>query len=866
MFTAQATAKVAWDHLFKKLLQKLLKHMKLLNLSFTKPRYWVLGLALAAGAGTSQAQFTGIGTVAPSGALHVVGNDTTAAATANTLIVEKIKRILPTAADSTLYNSTLVYNPATGIFRYQKISSLLNNNAEWIWDGTKLVPRRVSIADEISIVDNTVGIGNNLTVGGNATVTGNGAITGTLAVTGNGTFTNNLTVNGNTALATGAGDVVTLTNLTRIPLASVGAGIHVMIRDTANANQIRYAELGNLLEANGMWVENAGKTELLPRVSNYAGTIGITTDSVLMKKAASVTGGFRVRGATELRSTLDVVAATNLRSTLSVGTLTNATPPLGADKVLIQKALPAGNTLVQHVTVDQLIQNNGEWRVNDLATPTYIYAFRARGGSVPAASDVTITTATGNMGIGTVAPTQKLQIVGGSILVDSDQGINFGAAAKSLRGVGAALELRASATYSEAIVGAHTMTAAQSTKTIAGDLTSTSTTGNVITSAAAATAIITNRVGTGAAPLSPTTTLNQHGLGIGTVAIPGRHLQTNLADGIQLGSLTAVTNVTTVGLGPVTPGLFERVLLTDGNGVVRYINASDLTQASGEWRFRAAVGGTNPDLIYANRADANGQRIVATTGGNFGIGTQAPSEKLQIVGGNIQLDLLATLHWGSTANQITNTGITSSGAYRVQNGAETNVGFFEGASTTPWLFHKADFGTAPGNEIGRVGINTNTPAATLHVAGNIVASNTAVTSDRRFKDNITELTGALNAVNALRGVTYKFRTDEFPKEHFDRASHIGFIAQELRDVLPMAVFERTDGFLTVDYGAVTPVLVEAIQELSAKVDRLEAENAALRSGKIADAVGAVSTKQLRDLEARLAAMDARLEAAAAGRK
>ncbi len=831
--------------------------MKLLNISFTKPRYWVLGLALATGAGTAQAQFTGIGTTAPAGALHVVGNDTTATLTENTLIVERIKRLNGEAA----YTSVPVYDPATGIFRYETIAKLLDDNGEWIWDATnsRLLPRRTTIQHELNIENGAVSIGN-ATRSANLAVTGNGTISGTLGVTGNGTFTNDLTVNGNTALATGTTGNLSLVNLTRLQAtapAKIPGTTQVLIRNGSNV--VEYAEIGDLLEGTGMWVENTAETELLPRVSTYAGTIGITEDSVNIKKNGHVGGTLIVKEATTLDSSLRVTGRVYLADVDN-----RANPIANNDRILMQRD---GANLVEYVRVDSLLQSNGEWRFRAAVSgtnPDLIYANRANGDG-----NRIVATNAGRFGIGTQAPTQKLHIDGGNILVvdgnvtvDNDESYRF-ASIGSLAGDGTNLTLTATGAYAQAITGAHTLSAASSANTITGAHTL-----SAATSATTATGTITFQSGTGAAPLSPTVTINDNGLGIGVVAIAGRHLQTNLADGVQLGSLTAVTDLTT-NLGVATPATtddFRRVLITDDAGVVRYIDYADLQQESGEWRYEDAgtAGFDAGDYIYAFRAldNSTAKSVVVDFEGQFGIGTTNPDEKLQIVGGNAKLDVGQAFMWGGTTNQITNTALTVSAGFTFNTAEAGDVSFQEGTNA-PWLhFLAANNGT----DLGRVGIGTATPLASLHVVGNIVASHTAQTSDKRFKKDIVELSGALKAINALRGVSYEFRSDEYPKEGFDKATHIGFIAQEIREVLPQAVFERGDGYLTVDYTAVTPVLVEAMQELHTRILALEAENAALRSGKTADAVGAVSTKQLRDLEARLAAMDARLEAATAGRK
>jgi hypothetical protein len=85
------------------------------------------------------------------------------------------------------------------------------------------------------------------------------------------------------------------------------------------------------------------------------------------------------------------------------------------------------------------------------------------------------------------------------------------------------------------------------------------------------------------------------------------------------------------------------------------------------------------------------------------------------------------------------------------------------------------------------------------------------TSDARFKENIATLDGALESVLRLRGVTFDWRRDQFPGQHFPAVKGIGFIAQEVETVFPSLVSTGGDGFKGVDYAELTPILVEAIK-------------------------------------------------------
>jgi hypothetical protein len=90
-------------------------------------------------------------------------------------------------------------------------------------------------------------------------------------------------------------------------------------------------------------------------------------------------------------------------------------------------------------------------------------------------------------------------------------------------------------------------------------------------------------------------------------------------------------------------------------------------------------------------------------------------------------------------------------------------------------------------------------------------------SDRRAKENITSITGALDKVLNMRGVYFNYISDDA------KTQRVGFIAQELEQVLPEAVryAEEIDEY-NVEYAQIVSVLTEAIKEQDAKITRLEA--------------------------------------------
>jgi len=84
----------------------------------------------------------------------------------------------------------------------------------------------------------------------------------------------------------------------------------------------------------------------------------------------------------------------------------------------------------------------------------------------------------------------------------------------------------------------------------------------------------------------------------------------------------------------------------------------------------------------------------------------------------------------------------------------------------------------------------------------------------------------LKKVNTINGVEFDW-SDEFIAEaggedgYFIRKHDVGVIAQEIESVLPEVVATREDGYKAVKYDRIVALLIEAVKELSDKVDRLE---------------------------------------------
>jgi len=117
-------------------------------------------------------------------------------------------------------------------------------------------------------------------------------------------------------------------------------------------------------------------------------------------------------------------------------------------------------------------------------------------------------------------------------------------------------------------------------------------------------------------------------------------------------------------------------------------------------------------------------------------------------------------------------------------------------------------------------------SSTLAVSGAITATGDITafySSDKNLKNNIVNITDALEKVKQINGVTYNWNeTAKDIDASKTNAVEVGVIAQEIEKVLPQVVTTRDDGYLAVRYEKLVPLLIEAIKELSAEIEALKA--------------------------------------------
>lgn len=148
----------------------------------------------------------------------------------------------------------------------------------------------------------------------------------------------------------------------------------------------------------------------------------------------------------------------------------------------------------------------------------------------------------------------------------------------------------------------------------------------------------------------------------------------------------------------------------------------------------------------------------------------------------------------NSRNLLVNNGTVT--APSITNSSDTNTGMYFPSSDT-------------------ISITTGgTLAATFAANGDFTAvGNVTAYSDVRLKKDLQVIENALSKVKSLTGYTYtRIDTEE---------RHTGVIAQDVQKVLPEAII-NDNNYLSVAYGNMVGLLIEAIKELEVKVEELKA--------------------------------------------
>lgn len=280
-----------------------------------------------------------------------------------------------------------------------------------------------------------------------------------------------------------------------------------------------------------------------------------------------------------------------------------------------------------------------------------------------------------------------------------------------------------------------------------------------------------------------------------------------------------------------------------------------------------AVARSGDTMTGALSLPSNGLTVgttqLAVSGGNVGIGTGSPAVALDVISPSIRVASsggsgygLIRLGQSGTATQNWHYGSEGDGTYRWYNGnfgsgtermrldSAGNVTVTGGGISTTTGTISSGTGTAGEkqfrlhnaarlvyfflNDSSTCGLYDASGAFTRwssDASGNFTAAgNITAYSDETLKANIQTIDNALDTVVKLRGVRYRRKDNgEFG---------IGVVAQEVQQHVPEVVHTNEDSLLSVSYGNMVGLLIEAMKEQQEKITSLESKINSLMEGSV----------------------------------
>jgi hypothetical protein len=237
-----------------------------------------------------------------------------------------------------------------------------------------------------------------------------------------------------------------------------------------------------------------------------------------------------------------------------------------------------------------------------------------------------------------------------------------------------------------------------------------------------------------------------------------------------------------IGVGSTTP--FGALAVRGHSGAEELVSFEDAA-GNTRWHMNQALAGAPRGLNFAETGVQDG-RLFLRQGGNVGIGTTDPQEKLHVAGSWLRVN--------GPSGEATVLGGEGQGAITLGT-RDPNVSIVD---------------------MRRLNVPFSTASAGAWLT--VYCRDVFEVSDERAKTGVKSITGALDRVAKLRGVSYRWRGES---RAADEPQRLGLIAQEVEKVVPEAASGARRG--GVSYSAFVPLLVEAVKELKAEVDALKAE-------------------------------------------
>lgn len=330
---------------------------------------------------------------------------------------------------------------------------------------------------------------------------------------------------------------------------------------------------------------------------------------------------------------------------------------------------------------------------------------------------------------------------------------------------------------------------------------------------------------------NPQVGFRDDGIGRAVIGVPNGQTYLSLNAAAGFSNHMVIASNGNVGIGTISPstplhigtsaGSGEGLRISNGvSGEGGQLSLMDATGAGG-WEIDNNGSGATANLrIFRDKGVNNVNGLIISSGGNVGIGATTPSMKLDVEG-QVQI------------NQGANYDVWLQGGDTTAGGTARNLALLGVKSNDSlWLNYYSEYtgGTYIGGPIYLQNVTNaayNYPLCINASSGWIGYAGSCALSDARSKTDMVRVDHALEKLTSLTGYTFDWKDDE-RKDRDGR--QIGLIAQEVEKVFPEAIIRnRSDGLLGLNYDGFAAVFVEAIKQLKAGNDNLEAENEDLRA-------------------------------------
>ena len=268
--------------------------------------------------------------------------------------------------------------------------------------------------------------------------------------------------------------------------------------------------------------------------------------------------------------------------------------------------------------------------------------------------------------------------------------------------------------------------------------------------------------------------------------------------------------------------------LANGNKYLALFVAGTTGYSVSGWANSSVIesaAGTNSNFVLGNYEDGpiifqtnnRSEKVRITSGGNVGIGTTAPLANFD-VRSSLNSGTAPTVYLSHNAgfgqisaldpfHSLILRGIPSgSTGYGVTAGDQMSFVEYGG----DFRFYRKD---------GSLTLLGRLNEGTFTVTGDVVAYGSP--SYVSLKTNIQPLEGALDKVTKLQGVSFTWKEDTETNQMTGIKDDIGFIAQQVQEVIPELVRKNDNGLLSLRDKGITALLVEAIKEQQKQIDELK---------------------------------------------